>query len=421
MKPDLLERAQKIFQRSEETPSPLVANETSVEDPAAAGRRRRIVSLAAIGLAAVAAAIYVASHFLAEQAPSQASVSQTQVVSVIQVAQHGFTPHVSLLGEVRPKRDIHVFAPASGVRVLQLLADEGDTVRAGQPLARLDTAVANAQTTAAQANVAGAESDALRARDEYQRAESIRDSGALSPEQIEQRRAASAAADAKLAAARAQLAEINARLGGGYVRAPISGLVISRSVTLGAMVDQQEMFRIAGDNQLEVSAQVSESDMLALALQQQATFRLADGSTVQGALSRLPASIDERTRTGEALFDLPNDPRVRAGMHLSGDVNLAQREALAVPQDAIRYEDNRAYVFVVSGPADHNVVRKTYVSLGAREGDMVEVTNGLNAGAQVVGSGAAFLRDGDPVRPAAAPAPAQQPADAEQLRGLQDG
>jgi len=413
MKPDLVERAQKAFQRSEEAPSPLAANEDT-GDAAALARRWRLVRFAGIGIVAAAALIYLASHLLGEGPPNQAVVSTTQVVSVVEVAQHGFTPSVALLGEVRPKQDIHVFAPASGVRVLQLLADEGDMVRAGQPLARLDAAVSNAQITAAQANVAGAASDALRARDEYQRAESIRNSGALSPEQIEQRHSASTAADAKLAAARAQLAEIDARLGGGYVRAPIAGLVISRSVTLGAMVDQQELFRIAGDNRLEVSAQVSETDMLTLGAGERANFRLADGSTVQGTLSRLPASVNDRTRTGEALFDLPADTRVRAGMHLSGEVDLAQREALAVPQDAIRYEDNNAYVFVVG---DHNMVRKTYITLGARQGDLVEVTGGLNNRAHVVGSGAAFLRDGDPIRPINAAGDEQHPADAEQLRG----
>lgn len=420
MKPDLLERAQKIFQRSEETPSPLASDSTGAPDEAATRRRWRLVYIAGGVLLAIGVVIFLVSHVFNEKPPANAgaTASQTQVVSVIDVKQHGFSPHVSLLGEVRPKRDIHVFAPASGVRVLQLTADEGDYVRAGQPLARLDTAVANAQTSAARANVAGAESDALRAKDEYQRAESIRDSGALSAEQIEQRRAASVAADAKLAAARAQYAEVNARLGGGYVRAPISGLVISRSVQLGAMVDQQEMFRIAGDNALEVRAQVSETDMLALSRGQHAVFRLADGTTVQGTLSRLPASINDQTRTGEALFDLPRDTRVRAGMHLSGDVDLSQREALAVPQDAIRYEDSRAYVFVVG---EDGKVHKTYIATGAREGDMVEVVNGINNGARVVGSGAAFLRDGDAVRAAQAPAAAQQRGDAQQLRGLQEG
>jgi RND family efflux transporter MFP subunit len=394
-----------------ETASPLGAD--AQPDEAARRRRMRLIRLGGLAAAAIILAIFVLTHLPGRDDIQAAPVNQTQVVSVVPLTAHGFAPHVSLLGEVRPKHDIHVFAPASGVRVLQLLADEGDMVRQGQPLARLDTALATAQIRAAQASVAEAESNALRARDEYQRAESIRDSGALSNEAIEQRRAASVAAEARLAAARAQLQEVNARLQGGYVRAPVAGLVISRSVELGAMVDAQEMFRIAGGNMLEVSAQVSETDVPLLRLGQIAHFRLADGSAVEGTLSRPPASVDERTRTGEALFDLPADTIVRAGMHLSGAIELASRQALAAPQDSIRYEDGRAYVFLVS-PDDH--VHKSYVDLGARDGDMVEILHGVSPGARVAGAGAAFLRDGDAIRPAAPQGP-QRASDAEQLRG----
>ncbi|MBS0384541.1 MAG: efflux RND transporter periplasmic adaptor subunit [Proteobacteria bacterium] len=417
---NVLEKMTKPLQRQPQTGEAIGASpppEAANDDPVAKARRRRIVIMGGVVTLAAAIGIYVLSHFIGAEENRSPPVDQTQVVSVVALTAHAFTPHVSLLGEVRPKRDIHVFAPASGVRVLQLLADEGDTVRQGQPLARLDVALASAQTSAARASVAEAESNALRARDEYQRAESIRNSGALSSEAIEQRHAASVAADARLAAARAQLAEVNARLQGGYVRAPVAGLVISRSVQLGAMVDQQEMFRIAGDNRLEVSAQISETDVVSLQVGQTAVFRLADGSTVQGTLSRVPASISDRTRTGEALFDLPSDTRVRAGMHLSGEIELAQRQALAAPQDSIRYEEGRAYVFVVS---PDRRVHKTYVTLGARQGDLVEIIGGVAVGANIAGSGSAFLRDGDMVRSATGPAP-QRASDAEQLRGRQDG
>ena len=416
---NVLEKMTKPFQRQPETEEETIAAppEAANDDPVAKARRRRIVIMGGLITLAVAVGIYVMSHVIGAEENRSPPVDQTQVVSVVPLAAHAFTPHVALLGEVRPKRDIHVFATASGVRVLQLLADEGDTVRQGQPLARLDVAMATAQTSAAQASVAEAQSNAVRARGEYQRAESIRDSGALSSEAIEQRHSASVAADARLAAARAQLALVNAQVQGGYVRAPVAGLVISRSVQLGAVVNTQEMFRIAGDNRLEVSAQISETDVISMRAGQNAVFRLGDGSTVQGTLSRPPASIDERTRTGEALFDLPQDPRVRAGMHLSGEIELGQRQALAAPQDSIRYEEGRAYVFVVS-PDRH--VHKTYVTLGGREGDLVEVTGGVAVGANIAGAGSAFLRDGDMVRPASGPAP-QRASDATQLRGRQDG
>jgi len=416
---NVLEKMTKPFQRQPETEEAISASppEAANDDPVARGRRRRIVILGGALTLAAAVGIYIMSHVIGAEENRSPPVDQTQVVSVVPLQAHAFTPHVALLGEVRPKRDIHVFATASGVRVLQVLADEGDTVRAGQPLARLDVAMANAQTSAAQASVAEAESNAVRARGEYQRAESIRDSGALSSEAIEQRHSASVAADARLAAARAQLALVNAQVQGGYVRAPVAGLVISRSVQLGATVNTEELFRIAGDNRLEVAAQISETDVISLRTGQNAVFRLADGSTVQGALSRPPASIAERTRTGEALFDLPSDTRVRAGMHLSGEIELAQRQALAAPQDSIRYENGRAYVFVVS---PDRRVHKTYVNLGSREGDLVEITGGAAVGANIAGAGSAFLRDGDHVRPAQAPAP-QRATDAGQLRGRQDG
>jgi HlyD family secretion protein len=416
---NVLEKMTKPFQRQPDTEEAIHGSppEAANDDPAVKARRRRIVLLGGAIALAAAVGIYIMSHVIGAEENRSPPVDQTQVVSVVPLAAHAFTPHVALLGEVRPKRDIHVFATASGVRVLQLLADEGDMVRQGQPLARLDTAMANAQTSSAQASVAEAQSNAVRARGEYQRAESIRNSGALSSEAIEQRHSASVAADARLAAARAQLALVNAQVQGGYVRAPVAGLVISRSVELGATVNTQEMFRIAGDNRLEVAAQISETDVVSMREGQNAVFRLADGSTVQGPLSRAPASIDERTRTGEALFDLPSDTRVRAGMHLSGEIELAQRQALAAPQDSIRYENGRAYVFVVS---PNNQVHKTYVNLGAREGDLVEITGGAAPGARIAGAGSAFLRDGDRVRPAQAPAP-QRATDAGQLRGRQDG
>jgi HlyD family secretion protein len=414
---NVLEKMTKPFQRQPEDEVANTTIEAANDDPGASARRRRIVIVAGVVVLAAAIGIYAMSHIIGAEENHSPPVDQTQVVSVMPLTAHPFTPHVALLGEVRPKRDIHVFATASGVRVLQLLADEGDTVRQGQPLARLDVAMATAQTSAAQASVAEAASNALRARDEYQRAESIRDSGALSSEAIEQRHSASVAADARLAAARAQLALVNAQIQGGYVRAPVAGLVISRSVQLGATVNTQEMFRIAGDNRLEVSAQISETDVTSMRPGQTAVFRLGDGSTVQGALSRVPASINDRTRTGEALFDLPQDTRVRAGMHLSGEIELGQRQALAAPQDSIRYDNGRAYVFVVS-PDRH--VHKTYVTLGAREGDLVEIAGGVAVGANIVGAGSAFLRDGDLVRPAGGPAP-QRATDAGQLRGRQDG
>lgn len=371
-------------------------------DPADPSHRRRVLMMLGGGILAVVAVMFVLSR-LGGDGAVHTPVSTAQTVSVITTAERPFHATISINGEARPVRDIQVSAPATGVRILQLLVDEGDYVREGQPMARLDTNLAQAQTRAAQASVAEAESTAVRARGEYDRAESIRDSGALSTEAIESRHAAALAADARLAAARAQLQEVNARLGGGYVRAPASGLVIDRMAEVGRSVDGQVLFRIAAGNDLEVAAQVAEGEALALSTGQAATFSLVDGTTVDGRLRRLPASIDSRTRTGEALFQLPRETRVRAGMYLRGEAQLAERNVLAVPQSSILYDNGQAYVYVLDSESN---VHRANIALGARDGDWVEVTSGLELNQRIVGAGAAFLQDGDEVRALPDPAPA---------------
>jgi RND family efflux transporter MFP subunit len=282
--------------------------------------------------------------------------------------------------------------------------------------------VANAQERAAEASVAEARAAQVRATDELRRAESIRDSGALSTEAIEARRAASQAADARLAAARAQLAEVNARLEGGYIRAPNAGLVIERTAEVGRLVDGQPLFRIVGGNALELGAEVGEAEMLLMRPGQSATFQLVDGTPIVAQLRRMPAAIDSRTRTGEAVFDLPANAKLRAGMFLRGAAELPPRQMIAAPQTAVTFEERQAYVFVL-GP--ENRVKRTAVTVGARENGSVAIESGLSPGVSIVAGGAAFLQDGDMITPVkigatastAPPAPATQTG----LRGRSGG
>lgn len=372
-----------------------------------AARKRRTLAIGGAVAVIAVGGIYAVTHSGGDKDKPLTPQERAQAVTVTQAAARSFARSLTLSGEARPRIDVRVFAPASGVRVVQLLVDEGDMVKAGQPLVRLDVNLSSAQTLAAQAAVKEAEVAAKRARAEFDRAFSIKDSGALSAEAIETRRAQAEAAEAQLAARKAQLAEVNARLQGGYVRAPQGGLVLSRTAQVGALVDGQALFRIAADNALEVAVEVSEADMLAMRKGQVASFQLVDGSAVTGKLRRGPASIDSRTRTGLAVFDLPRDPKLRAGMFLRGKARLPASEQLAVPQSAVVFDAGAAYVFAIDAS---NIARKTRIAVGDRDGDFIAVRDGIPAGTRVAASGAAFLRDGELVRPIDLEASAQPPA-----------
>jgi RND family efflux transporter MFP subunit len=361
---------------------------------AAKGARRRVRVVGALVAAAAGGAVAVAFLRPPAAPAGEAPAAREQLVTAFAVAPREFVRTAPVSGEVRPYEDVQVFASAPGVRIAEVLADIGDEVAAGAPLARLDAGVAEAQINAARAEYEQARIEEARAAAEYARIAAIADTGALSKEEIETRRAAAAAAKARAAAQRAALAEVSARLNGGFVVAPVAGLVIARNARVGGFADQQALFRIVGGGRLEVAGAVAENDILALRAGQVAKFRTGDGAVVEAVLRRPPVAVDAESRVGEALFDLPAGAEVRTGMYLRGEVELETTRALAAPATAITYAAGAPSVFVLRDGKAH----LTPVTLGPRSGDFVAIVSGLAAGEEIAAAGGAFLLDGDPVR-----------------------
>ena len=366
---------------------------------ATASPRKPRFRLLAVG---VAAALAIAALWALVLKPKpkdadgdkSAGAGNTQLISTVAATTREFVRTAPVSGEARPYRDVRVFAPAPGVRVAEVLAEPGETVEAGQPLARLDVDVIDAQMKEAEADVRQAEAEQARAADQWSRVSPSADDPAFSREEIAQWRSAAVAANAGLAAKKAALAQVTARLQGGYVRAPVGGLIIERTARVGEFADTQALFRIVGGNRLEIAAAVSEGDLLLVRHGQVATFKIGDGTIVKATLRVAPVAVDPLTRTGEALFDVPDGAPVRAGMYLRGEVVVEKTMALAVPQMAVSYASGKPGVFVV---ADGKAHLRT-VTLGARSGNDVAVLSGLREGERVATTGDAFIMDGDPVR-----------------------
>ncbi|GBF56934.1 multidrug resistance protein MdtA [Candidatus Phycosocius bacilliformis] len=420
-----------------------------------------------------------ASKKTAEASKNKKGERTPQAVSVAAIETKSFVGRLVVAGQVQAIQEARVFPTASGARVIQIMADAGDRVVAGQALARLDgrqinadsellaaqvrrarTTLAEAEVglTAARQNLARAENGPRessldlaaaqiafeQAEAEYQRALAVRGDGALSTEQLEARRAAARQAEARVrttrgdiaaqmdarrqavaqAAARvgaaradldvaiAQQAQSNSRQNNGLITAPVAGQVISRSVNVGevAGTSGQPMFVIVANDALEVAAEVPESEIARLVLGMSAEFTAPDGSKVTGTLRRLPAQIDPQRRTGIARFTLAANPAVKSGVFLTGTAISLPREINAVPATAVLYGREGASVFVLR---PDQTVTKAKVTLGAREGAMVELIAGPPKGTVVVTAGSAFLAEGEKVNAvranAAPPAPAPKP------------
>lgn len=353
-------------------------------------RTKTILALA-VGLASAVTLAACGS----KEPPKKDPAAQARAVSMVRLEPRAITGALSASGTLRPREEAAVAAEVAGFRVLRVNADVGDTVRAGQVLVQLDPALLEAQIAQAQAQAAQAEDQAKRVAD-------LDGQGVLAQEQIAQRRF-------QAQAARANLRDLQTRLAKLSVVAPVSGVILERTVRPGDLSSGggSPWFRIARDGQMELGADMSEDDLARIRVGQAATVTLPGGGQVQGTVRIVSPQIDAQTKLGQVRVLLPARSDIRAGGFARAVFADASASTLALPETAIRYDANGAAVMVVG--AD-NRVKHVAVQTGQRGSGLVQIVKGPASGSRVVQNAASFLLDGDLVKPVEAGAAAAQPA-----------
>jgi RND family efflux transporter MFP subunit len=248
-----------------------------------------------------------------------------------------------------------------------------------------------------------AESEALlaEASANAQRARELQASGALSAQQINQFLTAERTAAARLDALRAAAQVQQLRLAQTQVLAPDSGVISSRSATVGAVVPAgMELFKLIRQGRLEWRAEVAANELAQIRPGQLVRVSAGSGAAVAGKVRMVAPTVDAATRNGIVYVDLPQPGVIKAGMFARGEFETGSSSALTLPQSAVLLRDGFSYVFKLG--AD-NKVSQVKVSVDRRAGDRIEITGGLDPAARVVASGGGFLADGDTVRVVDAP------------------
>ncbi|MEQ1915777.1 MAG: efflux RND transporter periplasmic adaptor subunit, partial [Gallionella sp.] len=225
------------------------------------------------------------------------------------------------------------------------------------------------------------------------RALSIKDSGVMSAQEMQQFANAAAIAKAQKQAAAARLQSARLKVRYTHIVAPDDGLISARNATLGSVSQPgTEMFRMIRQGKLEWRAELTAAQVQLIRVGQK--VRVHDGieDTAQGVVTRIAPALDVVTRSGYAYIALSGAQSLRAGMFAEGEFELGKRNALTVPQGAVVIRDGYSYVYKVGKDGR---VEQMKIETGRRADDRIEVVRGLTADAQVVASGAGFLSDGD--------------------------
>jgi RND family efflux transporter MFP subunit len=368
-----------------------------------ARRKRRHRILLAIMPFAAAGAVAIGILQRRNGPPTETVSTETApLVSTVAIDRRPFARWLAIEGTLVARHELAIGSETAGSRIEAVLADEGDRVVKGQVLLRLDTAVLQAQLRHAQAVVQDAAASAASTAADFQRADGIRGTGAVSVEQLDGRRAAARSAAARLLAAQAEVGELQARIAQAELRAPEDGVVVARDAEPGAITAAggAPLFRLIEGGLVQCDAQVPQDALQGLASGLDAELRIgAPGqeTLVRGRVRAIAPTLDPRSREGILHIDLPADPRLRPGAFVEGRILLSRSEALSVPRSAILSRDGTSSVYVVAG----GQARRHAVEIGATEDGTVEIREGLASRDHVVLTAGAFLHDGQAVREAA--------------------
>lgn len=372
-------------------------------------RRQRIRHIVALTLLAVLAVGAVSWRLLPSQdaQPVEPVIGTGAAITVTDATARWVEWPVQLgaSGTISPWQEAVIGGQINGVRLTELHASPGDTVRRGQVLARYETEVLRADVAQLRAALRQAKAQAAQALSNGDRALQLKDGGGMSKQEVSQSVTNAESAAAQVESSQAQLTSRELQLRYATVRSPDDGVISSRSATVGSVgAVGEELFRLIRQNRLEWRGELTAAQLGQVARGQTVTLELPDGQVAEAKVRQLASSLDSQTRLGMAYADITPGGTARAGMYAQGRIVVRQRHALVVPAGSVVIRDGRSHVFKLDTQQDVPKAILQAVKIGRRQTHEVEVVHGLAEGDHVLVQGAGFLNNGDSVRVVQAPA-----------------
>jgi RND family efflux transporter MFP subunit len=329
--------------------------------------------------------------------PTAAALVELAPTDLITVAPAELSRAVSVSGGLRAVRSAQVKAKVAG-ELRELAVREGEAVRAGQVLGRIDPTEYEARLRQAQEQAAAAQAQLDIAERSLQNNQALIDQGFISRNALDTSASNAAAARASLLQARAGVDLARKALKDTVLRAPIDGIVAARNAQPGERVAvEARILDIVDLSRLELEAPVPAEHVVQLAVGARASLRV-DGLTepVQARLVRINPSTQSGTRAVLVYLALDKHPALRQGLFASGEIELDRVRGLALPASAVRHEADRHFVLVLS---DDRVAHRQ-VKIGRRGRDaasgeaLVEIVDGLSEGERVLAGSVGLVREG---------------------------
>lgn len=346
-------------------------------------------------LLAASAALIAGCH--GGESAATPATAQTVQARVVESQQQQVPLNLGSAGTVQARQSVVISAQVMGT-IRQVLVREGDSVRAGQTLVVLDDAALRASVEQAQAGVkaaqnaqAAAQTNAALATSTLDRYKQLESEKSVSPQEMDEVSRRAEAAAANLEAVRAQTEEARAQETGAramlsYTRlvAPFTGVVTARMADPGTMAAPGvPLLKVDQAGALQLDATVDESAIGAIHNGMKVPVAIDGGSSdnLAGTVAEIVPAADPSSHSFLVKIDLPSSTQMRAGMYGTAMFANGSKQAILIPRSAVVSRGSLSCAYVLDS---QGVAQLRYLTLGAPQGDLVEVLSGVSAGEKLV-------------------------------------
>ena len=318
-------------------------------------------------------------------------------VTLVQRAELSSGPAVS--GTLNPEREATIRAQLAGA-VLSVSVDQGSRVSAGTQLARIDDRTVRDAFLSARSGFTTAQTAADIASREFSRAEKLLAAGAIADRDVENARRADQAARSQLADAQSRLTLAQKQLDDAQVRAPFRGVVSSRTVSAGDVVQLgAALFVVVDPSSMRLEAALPASRLATAKIGAPVGFSVNGypDRVFMGKISRVSPTADRATGQVQIVVSIPNERSdLVGGLFAKGRVTAATHNGLVAPSNAVDLRGLRPVVLRLKGGKSE----KVEVELGLRDEatERVEIMSGVAAGDTLLLGAAQGITPGTPVR-----------------------
>jgi len=304
-------------------------------------------------------------------------------------------------GNIQPVKKVNVVPDIAG-KVVKIYVEEGDYVKKGQLLAKLDTKPKELQLNQAKAAYEVAEASFNDAKRNWERNKELYEKETLSPQQYEKAKLAFESAKAQLEQAKANYELSEYQLEVSFMKAPFSGYITGKNIDENEPVNPMTPGGLGVVTLMDISKvkiRIGLSEVLFPKIKKGlpviVTVDPYPEETFEGKISTVNPVADPRSRTFDCEIEIPNpDNKLRSGMFARVEIIVDKKEnTIVLPMETIIDSDAGSYVYVV----ENNTAKKKFIKKGIEEKDRIEIISGINENDLVVSTGQEMLNDGDSV------------------------